>query len=287
MNARFHGWGRKAGCVAICFAIAVVAGSIGGAYRKWAYPYGWSHCCITQIRNALEDYAESNGGKYPAGEVCPEASLMLLYGDNGIDANTLRGMTVPEETVQSLITNGQKLGPDSCGWKYAPGLTLADNPSLALLWCKMPLTHNGARSSDGGRQVVFVGGSIDWVSGDKWPGFLSEQNELMKRRSLREIEGTPLVTGVIELPDGNRIERVDGSYTLEEDFKGPNTLRSGTKSGRGLTLSHLSWYRAPLQDGSVTRTLSFDDLVSAPVTITFDESVPDVTNVVFRMTARE
>ncbi len=39
----------------------------------------------------------------------------------------------------------------------------------------------------------------------------------------------------------------------------------------------------PVLDGFVTRTLSFSNMTSDPVTITFTNGVPDVTNYIFRM----
>jgi hypothetical protein len=265
----------------IVTAVAILLGSAMVYYRA-TFPYGESHCCIIAMSFALEKYAEEDGGRYPAGEASSEASLSLLYKSNYIDPYTLRGMTVPEKTTRRILEGGGLLGPESCGWQYVPGLTFADDPGLALLWCKSALGHNGQRTKDGGRQVVFIGSGIDWIPGDKWPAFLQEQKELLKHRSAKAVGGVPLLTGVIELPDGTRIDRFDGSCTLKEQSKGPNSSSSGTSSG-GFNRSQLVWYHAPLQDGYVTRTLSFSNLISDPVTITFTNGVPDVTNFVFRM----
>jgi hypothetical protein len=38
-----------------------------------------------------------------------------------------------------------------------------------------------------------------------------------------------------------------------------------------------------MEDGSFTRTLSFDQFVSDPATVTFKNGIPDRTNVVFQM----
>ena len=65
------------------------------------YPYGHSHCCIIGVASVLEQYAEAHRGRYPAGESSPEASLSLLYRSHLIDANLIRGMTVPEVSVRT------------------------------------------------------------------------------------------------------------------------------------------------------------------------------------------
>ena len=127
--------------------LIVIAGlTIGGVgYHKWKYPYGWSHCCIILMMDGLEQYAEEHNGHYPTGGSSPEASLSLLCQSNWIDAYMLRGMTVPEDTVRRALKHGS-LGPDTCGWQYVDGLTRADDPGIAILYCKQPLGHNGERT---------------------------------------------------------------------------------------------------------------------------------------------
>ena len=270
--------------VALVLWIIAVLVSAGVVYYKRTYPYGWSHCCIDNMMLSLENYSADHGGRYPAGESSPEASLSLLCRSNYLDAYTIRGMTVPENTVRRILDSGGLLGPDSCGWQYVEGLTEADDPRLALLYCKQALGHNGQRTKDGGRQVVFVGsGGIRWISGEKWPSFLKEQKELLLSRSGRAKLGEPLVTGIVELPNGVHLDMVESDYTMTQESGGPDGSGNGRSSGGALGQSDLVWYQAPLSNGHVTRTLAFSNLVSDPVTIRFTNGVPDVTNFVFRM----
>jgi len=268
---------RRSTITVVCVAAAIAGGLT--VHHKWKFPYGWSHCCINEMMFALEQYASDNAGKYPTGEASPEASLSLLYRSNYIDAPTLRGMTVPEKKVRAILQGGGLLGPDSCGWHYVPGLTRADDPGLALLWCKTALGHFGERIKDGSRQVLFVRRDIAFISGDKWPGFLEDQRRLLAKRTPREVAGLPLITATIELPDGNRIDRLDCVCTVTETTKGPNFSSSGTSSGS----PELVWLHAPFHDGYVTRILSFSNLISDSVTVRFTNGVPDATNVIFRM----
>jgi len=262
--------------------LAVLAGG-GFAYYKWKFPFGNSHCCIIGMMSALEEYADSDNGRFPVGETSPEASLSLLYRDGLIEPYTLRGMTVSEIPVRRILEEGKLLGPDNCGWNYVQGLTQADDPRIAMLWCKHPLGHNSERTKDGGRQVVYVGGNIEWVSGNEWSAFLVKQEQLLSRRTDRAKAGLPLVSAFIELSNGTRIDHVEGAYTSRESSKGPDSSGDGTQSGAGLDRTRLTWFHAPVQTGHVTRTLAFSNLISEPVTVNFVDAVPDRTNVVFMM----
>jgi len=261
--------------------IGVVAVLVGTGWLYWRgkFPYGHSHCCILNVRSVLEAYAREHDGRYPAGESSAEASLSLLHRSGDLDPYHLRGMTVSEETTLSILQGGGLLSPQSCGWNYVEGLTVADDIGLALLWCKEPLGHNGDRTRDGGRQVVFVGGDVRWVSGARWAAFLEDQKRLLAERSVRAVAGAPVVAGSVELPDGTRIDRLNCICTITETSGGPDFSSSGTSSGS----LDLVWYHPPFQEGYVTRTLSFSRLISEPVTVRFTNGVPDVTNVVFRM----
>src|SRR5271154_2748474 len=122
-------------------------GLVGGViivYWHDEFPYGWSHCCDLCLAGCLEDYARDHDGRFPAGERTPEASLSLLYPKYAA-AELLRGKTVPVEVVQAILDRGERLGPASCGWHYVEGLTVSDNPKLALFWDKAGLGHNGQR----------------------------------------------------------------------------------------------------------------------------------------------
>jgi hypothetical protein len=129
----------------------------------------------------LEDYAGTHGGRYPAGEATPEASLSLLYPKYA-DANLLRGKTVPQDVVEDLLKQGKRLGPETCGWHYVEGLTVRDDHKLALLWDKIGLGHNGQRLPEGGHYVIFVGYQIKYISGAEWPEFMKKQEELLAKR---------------------------------------------------------------------------------------------------------
>ena len=277
------GWsiiGRRVGIPVIVIAVVTLAGY---SWHHRMYPYGGSHCCIIAMNFALMEYAETHEGRFPQGESSPEASLSLLYKDHLTDANTLRGMTVSEKTTRRVLESGQLLTASSCGWHYVEGLTKSDNSQLALLWCKEPLDHDGRHDQSGARQVIRVDGSTDSVSAAKWSKFLEIQNQLIQNRSASEKTGEPLVRAIIELPDHSRIEKFEGDYRISEESHSTGSSGTGSESGSLLRTSDLTWHRAPVQDGSVKRTLTLSKMVSDPVTITFSKGIPDTREAVFKM----
>jgi hypothetical protein len=156
---------------AVILVVAIVAFDYARkAYVRSQYPYGWSHCCDIGLWGSLKDYAAIHGGRFPAGQATPEASLSLLYRARLADGSPeiLRGKTVPESIVREILERGELLGPDTCGWHYVEGLTLKDDRRLALFWDKAGLDHNGRRMPNGDRYVGFIGYAHRCIPGKKW-----------------------------------------------------------------------------------------------------------------------
>jgi hypothetical protein len=174
-------WVRRT-CVVIA-AVAIVGG-VGYAYVRSqlpVYPYGWSHCCDKGLMMALLQYADRHDGWFPKGEASPEASLSLLHREDpaSVDANLLRGKTVPEASVLARLEAGELLTPDTCGWHYVEGLRKGDDPRLALFWDKAALGHNGEQLRQGGHWVCRVNLDIEYVPESQWQAFLAEQEQLL------------------------------------------------------------------------------------------------------------
>lgn len=166
-----------------CFvvAITVVAAAIASAYgySRYKFPYGWTHCCDKQIYLALRNYAELHKERFPSGQSTPEACLSLLHAEPiQASAYLLCGKTVDPEIAEQLFSEGRLLGPTTCDWHYVPGLSLRDDPQLALFWDKPGLGHNGERLSGGGHIVCFIHGDCRHIPASEWQSFLAEQNLL-------------------------------------------------------------------------------------------------------------
>jgi hypothetical protein len=165
----------------VLFAVLIALASAGRLYYQQRFPYGWSHSCDLQLMSALYQYAEEHDKAFPAGELTPEASLSLLYPAYA-NEYILQGKTVPIDVVKGILENGERLGPNTCGWHYVEGLRLDDDPRLALFWDKVGLGHNGERLSDGGRTVFFVDATHRYIAGCEWQEFLEEQYKLQAER---------------------------------------------------------------------------------------------------------
>jgi hypothetical protein len=169
-------------------AVVVILFAVGYAWWRYVFPYGLTHCCDRVLYYcALQHYAATHGGAFPAGEATPEASLSLLYREESMghklaDERLLCGKTVPEEVVKRILERGELLTPETCGWHYVEGLRLDDDFRLALLWDKVGLGHNGQRLADGGHYVTFIDGLNKYIPESEWAEFMEKQRQLLADR---------------------------------------------------------------------------------------------------------
>jgi hypothetical protein len=256
----------------VLVAFASLFGLAYGWYR-YEFPYGWSHCCLQCLKVALETYAEEHDGRYPAGGGCPEASLSLLYGTFGTNGWLLCGKTKSPEVADKILKQGQPLGPDTCDWHYVEGLTLADDPQLAIVWDKVGLGHNGERL-DGGHSVLRLNGQEEIITASEWPKFLEEQRQLLATRTEAARNGLPALTAKIRLPSGKIVDHYDGCRVLcdgrEEYF------------GRRLSGSSLRWYRLGVE-GTHTYALSLNGWKSKPVEVKISHGKATPDSIIFEM----
>jgi hypothetical protein len=248
------------------------------ALRSYYYPYGFSHCCLKILGLDLSNYADAHNGRFPAGEKCPEASLSLLYKQNGNDsdyAEILRGKTVPLETVKNILERGELLGPDTCGWHYVEGLTRSDDSRLALVWDKIGLGHNGQRLPEGGHSVLFIQGNEEVIPGPEWPQFLKQQEELMAARTENAIKGMPALTAKIRLPSGEIVDHYDGSFVLR--------AFNSTVSGNGLMKSNLIWNTVGASEGKHEISLEINQWHAEPIEVEIKDGKATPQEIIFEL----
>jgi hypothetical protein len=253
---------------------------IGRVWWQYQHPYGWSHCCLKGLGSALRQYAVENGGHYPAGASCPEASLSLLdRGHNGDFAEVLSGKTKSAETARAILQRGELLGPDTCDWHYVEGLTLADDYRLAIVWDKVGLGHNGGKLPQGGHSVSRLNCMEDVIPESEWPQFLEEQQRLMAARTEAAKKGIPALLARVRLPNGKVVDHYDASYSLTLDGAYSHLFNG---SGSRLYASDLRWWRLS-DDGIFKVTLSLNGWTSKPVVVQVWHGKATPSSVIFEM----
>ncbi len=283
--------------VLLTVAVLLVVG--GYSFYRWhryTYPYGWSHCCDFSVWFCLREYAEAHGGRFPVGEVTPEASLSLLYRAGLGHPGMLCGKTVPEAVVREILERGELLGPETCGWHYVEGLTLADDPRLALFWDKAGLGHNGQRLPNGDHYVGFIGQVSERIPGEKWAEFLQEQEKLRQSRSKEAIQAIPLLSAKVRLPSGQVVDQYDAPGAIHDTNEydsgsGSSSSGSGMQGLSSLTPAALRWWSLAelgmgrVGEGTLTLTLTLGEWQSKAVRIKVSNGVVVPRSFIFEMSA--
>jgi hypothetical protein len=270
------------GLVITVTVVALLVGAGYGWYR-YTFPYGYNHCCLKCLGLSLLGYAQAHDGHFPTGGRCPEASLSLLYRDFDMDAHTLCGKTKSAEVAREILERGELLGPDTCDWHYVDGLTLCDDPRIAIVWDKVGLGHDGQRLSGGGHSIWRLGGGEEVILGSEWPQFLEEQERLMAARTEAAKKGQPSLTAKVRLPSGEVVDHYDAPYSLYESYAyASGGGGSHSSSDSKLNSSVLRWRRLS-NEGTWTFVLSLNGWKSKPVIVCVSggKVVPDL--VLFEM----
>jgi uncharacterized protein YvpB len=204
---------------------------------------------------ALDFYANTHGGQYPGGQSSSEGSLSLLYKEGLLDADTLRGKSVQEETLRRVLASGALLGPETCGWHYVQGLTKSDNNHIAVLWDKVGLGHYGERNRHASREVAMVDGSIKWISGNEWQAFEAEQARLLKERSNSEAKSATSFVADVSSPSRHPMDNSESTVLLNVGFHHQKHALSCEPAALKIVLDYLGVH---LSEDKIIRKLPFD-----------------------------
>ena len=166
---------RWAIALAAFVALSIVTYFVHQSYR---YPYGRSHRCSKILPMELERYADEHGGSYPSVDFEDHLGLdkLISPGDLLSLERVVGKAGDAEEAKRFFDENGFLLRRHS-SWKYVSGLS-SDSPStLALAWDKIPLGHNGQRTSNNSREVIYPGGIVDTINQHDWNDFMEHQRQ--------------------------------------------------------------------------------------------------------------
>ncbi len=170
-------------------ALALVLGAAAGWYR-YTFPYGITHPCSKQLGLGLRMYASEHSGWFPHGKATPERSLAAI--EEFVSVHVLAGKHLQPAKLKAILDEKGELGSDSCGWHYVEGLREEDDPGIAIAWDKLTgLGHDGERREAGGREVVFLDGSISYIHESQWPGFVEQQKRLLTEVAAKRETNSP------------------------------------------------------------------------------------------------
>ena len=171
-------------CRRILISLIFFFASVWLVYR-WVFPFGFSHYCDSALMAALTNYAMEHQKKYPSGGDTPTASLCRLFPEY-VTPNLIAGKAGLSLAANDTLRHRGLFTPDQCGWYYVDGLSMDDDPILALFWDKYHLGHNGQILNGGGIKVFFVNGTSKIIAETEWDDFLLEQRNLYDQIRKRE-----------------------------------------------------------------------------------------------------
>ena len=144
--------------------------------------FAWDVVSRVQNRNCnnivdfdipLLTYAQDHDGRFPDGGDTADVALAKLAEPRyGVQPQLLCGKSVLPEVTEWGLHETHSLTPDTCGWRYQPGLTLCDNPQLAIIWDKVGTDEFYYDCSlRGSHEVLYLGGTKVYVRANDWPLF--------------------------------------------------------------------------------------------------------------------
>ncbi len=242
--------------------------------------------CILDFGIALPYYAIDHDGRFPDGGSSSEANLaQLAIPRYDVGPELLCGKSVPLEVTKWALSGNNRLGPDSCGWRYQAGLTLRDDPKLAIIWDNIGNDYAlECCCRYGGRQVLTLGGNLLWIPAERWTAFLQNQEVLLSQRTSQAKKGIPLATAKVRSPSGEILSKYDGSWTVTECIEGGVGSASNVYAGGGsLSLVTLNFYGYCLGKARLSLRLQLGQWTSDQVMVDVDGASDKPVEVIFNM----
>jgi len=141
--------------------------------------------CIAQVGMAFQMYANDHAGRFPAHTNGYGDALLLLLRDDPALSFALTGPGYDRLVFDCALTNHTDVPESQCGRVYIQGLAANCDPSIVLLFDKLPTPggdhcHGLARlSAPLCREVALADGSHQTIREHDWPEFTRKQIELL------------------------------------------------------------------------------------------------------------
>jgi hypothetical protein len=139
-------------------------------------PHGPRQAFLRLIDTDLANYAHDHGGALPA-------TLDELYPAYSTPGVELAGLSGNVQKVTNALQRGIPIS-NITSWVYVPGLTVSDDPNIAVLWESEPgISASGKRRIRQSRAVLLLGSDISNVPMSAWRSFQLQQQQLRARTS--------------------------------------------------------------------------------------------------------
>ena len=140
--------------------------------------------CMAQTAGTFPLYARDNFGRFPTHTNGYGDALLILVPDY-TPWSLLTGPGYDSNADREWKRTGANVPESECGRVYVQGLTETNNPSIAILFDKVPTPggdhcHGLNRlNTPLCRDVLFLSGRRDTIDESKWPDFAKNQIELL------------------------------------------------------------------------------------------------------------
>ena len=161
----------------IIIAIIAVAFLVGA--QLWLYPFGNRRCALMCMYSPLSTFAYDHGGRFPCSKNGAFDALSQLYPEYTPCPEVLAGISGNRKALAECIKLGKAFSEIECGWVYFQGMSVTDNPKIAILWDRIGgVSGDGRRDLKGRHPVLFIDGDIQLVKKEQWDLFVKQQQEL-------------------------------------------------------------------------------------------------------------
>jgi hypothetical protein len=176
--------------IATCLSVSVAVIVCGICYVK-AHPLVFNESffehahCIVQTGSAFRNYAADHSGQFPFDTNGYGNALLLLSNYVGNFWGCLTGPGYDGQVFALAAETGKRIPETECGRVYVQGLSVNNDPRIALFFDKLPTP--GGDHCQGvlrigaplAREVLTIDGNRRVVKESEWNAFAKQQVELL------------------------------------------------------------------------------------------------------------
>jgi hypothetical protein len=162
---------------------------------------GHAHC-IKQSGLSLLMWAHDHGGQFPF-HTNGYGDALLMMTNYFIVLGPLTGPGYDTRVFEEALATNGNVPEERCGRVYVQGLWDTNSPEIAVLFDKLasPGVHRGGFRrlwAPFGREVGYLGGSMQFIRDPEWPAFATEQIKLLEAAGIPKTEAERLYGSIVK-----------------------------------------------------------------------------------------